>query len=190
MDRRESLRHVGMLMGGTLSAGTIAGILGGCSAGSPAGGFAARALTEGRDEMVAVMAELIIPETDTPGARAAKVHEFIDAMLTDWYGTEERDRFLLGLAEVDERALASRGAAFMDLDEDGRHALLLELDAEAFGNAEPASGGEPPFFRTMKSLTLLGYYTSEIGGTQELRQMPMGAYRGDVPYDEIGRAWA
>lgn len=179
-----------MLMGGTLSAGTIAGVLGGCSAGAPSGSFKARTLTRGRDETVAVMAELIIPETDTPGARAAKVHEFIDAMLTDWYGTEERDRFLSGLAEVEERALASRGAPFMDLEEAGRHAFLLELDAEAFGEADGASGGDPPFFRTLKSLTLLGYYTSETGGTQELRQMPFGQYRGDVPFDEIGRAWA
>ncbi len=179
-----------MLMGGTLSAGTIAGILGGCSAGAPSGSFAARTLTEGRDEMVAAMAELIIPETDTPGARAALVHEFIDAMLTDWYGSDERGRFLRGLAEVDERALSSRGAAFMDLEEAARHALLLELDAEAFGDAQPGQDGEPPFFRAMKSLTLLGYYTSEVGGTQELRQMPMGEYRGDVPFDEIGRAWA
>ena len=76
MNRREALRHVGMLMGGTLSAGTIAGVLGGCSAEAPSGSFTARTLTRGRDETVAVMAELIIPETDTPGARAAKVHEF------------------------------------------------------------------------------------------------------------------
>ena len=177
-------------MGGTLSAGTIAGILGGCSARTPSGSFTARTLTQGRDEMVAAIAELIIPQTDTPGARQAQVHEFIDVMLTDWYGAEERDRFLLGLAEVDDRAIASRGAAFMQLEEAGRHALLLELDAEAFGGAEGVPGGDPPFFRTMKSLTLLGYYTSEVGGTQELRQMPMGEYRGDVPFDEIGRAWA
>ena len=190
MDRREALRHVGALMGGALSAGTIAGMLGGCRAGPPTGAFRARTLTGGRDELVATIAELVIPETDTPGARAARVHEFIDAMLTDWYDAEERDRFLHGLAALDARANTSDGVPFLELSQEAQTGLLLELETEAAEGAGSTAASGPPFFHAMKSLTLLGYYTSEIGATQELRVMPMGEYRGDVPFDEIGRAWA
>ena len=46
------------------------------------------------------------------------------------------------------------------------------------------------FFRRVKELTLLGYYTSEVGSTKELRVNPMGAYQGDIPYARVGRGWA
>ena len=75
------------------------------------------------------------------------------------------------------------------------------MDREAFPDPETEpeetamlrerlAQGDPPFFRTLKELTVSGYYTSEVGATQELRVMPMGLHRADVPYDEIGRAWA
>lgn len=190
MDRREALQRIGILVGGTLSASTIAGILGGCSAGPEGAAFAARTLTDGRDELVAVLAELIIPETDTPGARAARVHEFADSMLTDWYEEEETARFLAGLREVDERANADSGAAFTELSQAKQIELLTEMEDEAYAWQEAGQTGNQPFFFTIKSLTLFGYYTSEIGATQELHVNPMGEYRGDIPYEEIGRAWA
>ena len=190
MDRREALQRIGWMLGGTLSASTIAGVLGGCSAQPEGVLFTARTLTEGRDELVAVLAELIIPETDTPGARAARVHEFADAMLTDWYEAEESARFLEGLDDVQQRAEAAGGASFTDLSEAQQVELLTQMEEEAYQWQEAGSQGDEPFFFTIKSFTLFGYYTSEIGATQELRVNPMGEYKGDVPYEEIGRSWA
>ena len=195
MDRREAIKRVGLLMGGALSASTVAGVLGGCQAGPSAGGFEPMILTDGRDEMVATIAELIIPETDTPGARAARVHEFIDQMLHEWYEDEERHHFLIELSTVDQKARERYDRPFLDLSEAQQTELLTQLEAEGIAWMEtPDIDGrdpdKPPFFVVMKGLTLFGYYTSEIGATQELRVMPMGQYRGDVPFDEIGRAWA
>ena len=174
---------------------TVAGVLGGCQASPVAGAFSPRMLTSGRDELVATIAELIIPETDTPGARGARVHEFIDAMLSDWYTEDQRDHFLAELATVDQKAQDAHNKPFMDLTEAEQIALLtaMEAEGETWREALAAGNGDsdkPPFFIAMKGLTLFGYYTSEVGATQELRVMPMGVYRGDVPYDEIGRAWA
>ena len=190
MDRRVALQRIGALMGGALSASTIAGVLGGCSASTEGTRFVARTLTNGRDELVGTVAELIIPETDTPGARVARVHEFIDNMLTDWYDEEERSAFLAGLSDLELRAAEDGGDSFLSLNQDSQIALLTSMEEEAYAWQEEGQGGEAPFFNTIKSLTLFGYYTSEVGATQELRVMPMGEYRADVPFDEIGRAWA
>ena len=186
MDRREALRRVGVLMGGALSASTIAGVLGGCQAGPAVEPFVPQTLDGEQDALVTTIAELIIPETDTPGARAARVNEFIDRMLTDWFKAEERDHFVAGLSTVDARAQEGYGKPFLDLTPEEQTELLTAMDGEALD----ATSNPPPFFRMMKELTLFGYYTSEVGATQELRDMPFGEYRGAVPYGELGRAWA
>jgi len=174
----------------------VAGVLGGCRVESSATGtFAPKTLTPAQNDLVATLGELIIPETDTPGARAARVNEFIDRMLTDWYAADDREQFLAGLATVDPKAQEVAGKPFMDLSADEQNQVLSAMEEEAAawrtalqeGNGDPAN---PPFFNLIKQMTLFGYYTSEVGAAQELRVMPMGRYDGAVPYAEIGRAWS
>ncbi len=201
MQRREALKRIALVLGGALSAPTLAGVLGGCKAGPLDGFYVPRTLTLDQYDLVATLTELIIPETDTPGATAAGVHTFIDVMLTEWYPVADRTRFLNGLKTIDARARNAYTAVFRDCTADEQVALLTVMDREAFPDPETEpeetaalrerlSQGDPPFFRTLKELTVSGYYTSEVGATQELRVMPMGLHRADVPYDEIGRAWA
>ena len=191
IDRREALRRVTLLLGGALSASTVAGVLAGCEARrTPDGAWTPRALSSEQVELVAAVAEHILPETDTPGARAALVHRFIDAMLAESYPAEERQRFLTGLGDMDARAQRSCGRAFLRCATQEQRAVLDQLDHEAFAAAGDHAA-TPSFFRTMKELTLVGYYTSEIGATRELRHAPVpGRFEGCVPLDRIGRAWA
>ena|SRR5436309_947748 len=204
IDRREALRRAALLLGGALAAPTVAGVLAGCQAARvPDGAWAPRALTRAQADLVAAMADHMLPETDTPGARAAGVHRFIDAMLAESFPPSERERFLAGLAEVDARAARTSGRPFLQCAPANQRALLEVLDCEAFAattsppdRARARKGGtrdEPavPFFRTMKELTLLGYYTSEIGATRELHHAPVpGRYDGCVPLAQVGRTWA
>lgn len=191
IDRREALHRVGLLLGGLVSAPTAAGVLGGCERTSGPD-WTPQTLTPAQNEMVDTIAEIILPATDTPGARAANVNRFVDAMLTGSYPPADRDRFLAGLQETNARCQDTYGSAFVECTADEQRALVGELDDETFGPDAPATNrGEPPFFRMMKELTLVGYYTSEIGATQELKtNVVPGRYDGDVPYEEIGRAWA
>lgn len=191
IDRREALRRVGVLLGGLVSAPTAAGVLGGCERTSDPD-WAPEALSAAQNEMVDTIAEIILPATDTPGARAANVNRFVDAMLTGSYPPETRDRFLAGLNETNARCRDTYGRAFVECAPEEQRALVGELDDETFGpNAPDLDREQPPFFRMMKELTLVGYYTSEIGASQELQtNIVPGRYEGDVPYDEIGRAWA
>jgi gluconate 2-dehydrogenase gamma chain len=229
--RRQALTRVAYLLGGTLSASTIAGVLAGCGAVPAAEGavWLPRTLSPEQAEMVLIMGEHILPETDTPGARAARVDRYIDAMLTDYYDAPARQRFLSGLERVDARALRAFGSSFAQLPPERQLQLSQALNRAAFqdGAARPAvppeqaaqpadpvlrendvdtgnenalpevdrgwsteDVGRGSFFRTLKELVLVGYYTSEAGATRELRVNPMGTWRPDVPYAEIGQAWA
>ena len=196
--RREALGRVAILLGGAISAPTLAGVLDAATrrAWATAQGWTPRTLSASQMELVAVIADHIIPETDTPGARAAGVHRFVDTLLTDHYPVAERDRFLAGLGGVDEQSRSRHGKPFVECAPGQRVALLAEMDEEAYA---PRGSDTPPatpagektwFFRRMKELTLVGYYTSEIGATQELHVSPFGPYHGDIPYRSVGRSWA
>ena len=183
--RREALRRAALLFGGVLSAPAIAGVLAGCNSRT-AGDGTWRALTNEQGELVATIAEHIIPETDTPGARAANVHVFIDKMLAEHYPEDVRQRVLDGLADLDARARRECGRAFIRCTADEQRVLLARIDQEAF-----AERREPSWFRTLKELTVLGYYTSEIGATQELKHVAVpGRFDACVPFEQIGRTWA
>ena len=128
-----------------------------------------------QNDTVATIAELIIPATDTPGARAAKVNEFIDLVLGEWYDAAERTRFLEGLADVDARSRKLFAKDFTASTPEQQTQILTGLDAELAGLRDAEKNGDrveattsQRFFRSMKRLTLLGYYTSEVGATEEL----------------------
>lgn len=191
MTRRQALGRVGVLLGGVVSAPTVAGVLSGCERVSGPD-WTPQTLTSQQNQMVSAIAEILIPATDTPGAGAAQVNRFIDAMLTGSYPVEDRDRFLKGLEAVDARCQETYGAAFNECSSKKKLAIVGELDDETFGPDAPEADTEKPsFFRMMKELTIVGYYTSEVGARQELKtNIVPGRYDGDVPYEEIGRAWA
>lgn len=180
--RREALRRAAILLGGTLSAPAIAGVLAGCDSRSAGNG----ALTSRQLDLVATVAEHIIPETDTPGARAADVHVFIDKMLAEHYPAADKQRVLDGLADLDARSDQDCGRPFIRCSERDQRALLTRIDQQAF-----ADRSEPHWFRTMKELTVLGYYTSEIGATRELKYVAVPErFDACVPFEQIGRTWA
>jgi hypothetical protein len=234
MTRRHALAHVTRLLGGALAAPTVAGVLAGCASAANLGGtsWRPRTLSPEQREAVLIMGEIILPETDTPGARSAQVDRFIDAMLSDYYPEADRRRFLAGLERVESRARAAFGARFGALPAERQLQLAQALNRQAFvepprpttpseqaasaaaapaapvvadnavqtgaEHTQPTVGGAwhaedtgpGSFFRTLKELVLVGYYTTELGATRELRVNPMGSWRADIPYAEIGSAWA
>ena len=187
IDRREALRRAALLLGGAISAPAIAAVLSGCNARSVEGDdWSPRALTREQADLVAAIAEQIIPRTDTPGARDAGVHRFIDTMLAEYYSADDRAAFMAGLAAVDASAQRASSRSFVSLSLPEQRRVLTPFDAEAYRGAT-----RPPFFRTMKELTLLGYYTSEAGATRELQYARVpGRFDGCVPLATVGRAWS
>ena len=118
-----------------------------------------------QNETVVVLSELIIPQTDTPGAKAAKVNEFVDLVLSD-ASESDRKQFLKGLAWMDARSQELFGTDLASAAPEQQTALLTILASPKNKAFEDQVGIE--FFNAIKGLTITGYYTSEIGMKQEL----------------------
>ena len=139
-------------------------------------------LTEHQNAMVTALAESIIPETDTPGATAAQVNRFVDVMLAEWFDDDDREEFLRVLVALDARSTNTFGAPFLALEEAQQVGLLRQLDAEVTARREAELPTEDHFFSRMKWLTMYGYYTSEVGATEELQQVIIpGGYEPCAP---------
>ena len=132
---------------------------------APAAPWTPKALTAAQNETVIVLTELIIPETDTPGARGALVNRFIDDVLQK-APQGERESFLRGLAWLDRRTRTLFRKDFAAATPAQQTDLLTRLSAEGNPPREHQAGVD--FFRAVKALTITGYYTTEIGLRQEL----------------------
>jgi hypothetical protein len=140
------------------------------------------------------IAETILPETSTPGAKAAGVGPFMAHMVLNAYSPTQQAVFRTGLQTFERTAASELGTPFMQATPARRLALIERLDREQYdymrsGGAAP--GAAPHYFRMMKELALLGYFTSEIGVTQAQRYVEApGRFEPDVPYAPGDRAWA
>ncbi len=250
IDRREAIRRVSTLLGGAAFIGGTS-LLTACENAPPA---EKRPLTPGSftaDDIAYLdeIAETILPETKTPGAKAAKTGAFMALMVTDGYGPDEQRIFRDGMRALDEQSRKANGVAFMQATVAQRLALLTTLDQEqkAQADAQDAddrrqkglvpirAGGDstPPspavaekyvpdqrkesapaadagsgaaavttdttsasapkrhYFRMMKELAMLGYFTSEIGYTKAMRYVESpGRFEPCAPYAPGEPAWA
>jgi len=182
IDRRKALKQIAL--GGTVIATINPAVLAGthhhvqatASAAPGAAPWKPLFFNTHQNETVIILSELIIPATDTPGAKAAKVNEFIDLMLS----TEDaaaKQEFLRGLAWMDTKSHELYGVNFKDAAPQQQTALLVTLSSGKNTTLEDQLGVE--FFNTIKSYTINGYYTSEIGLIKEL------GYKGNNYLDEF-----
>jgi Gluconate 2-dehydrogenase subunit 3 len=237
MNRREAILQVALTMGSALSAPTMASILEGYQPhrvrGPKQSPFVLRA---GEQVLLAEIAEVIMPATDTPGAKEADVATTIQLILKDCYKPAQQNHFQKGLLAVDTESQKAYGKAFVDLSIGQKTAILTqfeqaarieakqhprrqekpqatntetslsafapagseqtqakEVDAETGVVVKDATRNAPltPFFTLVKELTILGYFSSEIGCTQALAYVPIpGRYEGVVKLKDKQKAWA
>lgn len=187
ISRREAIRKAALFIGGSILLPDIVKAW-----ESPSIVNTAAAFNETQTKVIAEIAELIIPTTDTPGAISAGVPAFIEKMVADCYSKEIRDKFYRDLDAF------STETGFLQLSKDKKIYALKKLEAKAKEERNsikriPATTQlQPaPLFDTLKDLTVTGYFTSEIGCTQALRYEAVpGRYDGDVPYKKGDKAWA
>lgn len=188
MDRREAIAHVGWILGGTIIGSGI--FLGsGCR-------------TEGENtkdffdaETIALlneMGETILPQTTTPGAKEAKVGEFMNIMVRDCYTPEDQGIFRQGIRRLERKCVEETGKPFMECSPEERTGFFVEMDNLQKAYMASKRPDQPShYFRMLKELTLLGFFTSEVGSTKALRYIETpGKYDGDVPYKKGDRLWA
>src|SRR5712691_8277994 len=192
IDRREAIRRVSALLGGIalVSESALVEACGGDRTASRVG------RTSFSTEDVAFLdevAETILPETKTPGAKAAEVGAFMALMVTDTYAEGDRAIFRDGMRKLDEACRAMHHTAFLDATPPQRLALLEQLDREQKAYMDARHGDDTPahYFRMMKELALLGYFTSEIGYTKAMRYAETpGRFDPCVRYTPGDPAWA
>jgi hypothetical protein len=209
MNRRDALLRVATLVGATMSLPALADTLERSAALRASTGKPVL-FSADQDAMVAELADTIIPTTKTPGAKAAKVNEIIDVVLKDCYREPDQKAFLEGLAHTNKLSQDAYGKAFVGLDNTQRIEVVKKLEAEAkqqrADRAKALQSGNNqqdvqvpqekrqqtiPFFTMLKDLTLMGYFTSEIGCTQALEYVAVpGRYEGCITLKPGQKAWA
>ena len=191
IDRREAIRRVSVLLGG-------AALVGGSSLWTacrtervPESGPIGR-FTTNDIELLDDIADTMLPETKTPGARAAHVGPFMAMMVTDCYDDRDQTVFREGLAKLDAASRSANGKAFGASTAQQRLALLEQLDREQKTYMDAKKDDAPAhYFRMMKELAMLGYFTSEIGYTQAQRyEESPGRFDPCVPYAKGEKTWA
>jgi hypothetical protein len=167
MNRREALSSVALLLGGTIIGAEA--FLSGCKTGENKLG-ASLALTPDDISFLDEVGETILPTTaSSPGAKAAKIGDFMKTIVNDCYEDKDQKIFLDGMQKLDAASKAKGGKSFLESDEE-----------------DPTH-----YFRMMKELTLWGYFSSEIGATKALRYIAVpGKYEGCIPYKKGDKAWA
>jgi len=197
MNRREVLQHVAALMGGAISAPAIMGVLSGCSPRQPEVTWKPLFLSPEQAALVADIAEVIIPRTDTPGAKDVGVPEFIDKMLHDVYPADGQQRFIAGLQAFEADAEKQFGKPYLKLAAMQRAQLIQQVHDAALQKErqdhQPDKSSRRPFILMTKELTLLGFFTSEPGATQVLQYVAVpGALHACIPISQAGNghAWA
>lgn len=189
MNRRDALSRVALILGGTVVGANL--FLEGCKPADKK----ATSVTDFTTDDVAYLdeiAETIIPATDTPGAKAAKVGAFMTVMVKDCYEERDQKTFREGMDKINDAAEKKYDKAFLSITPQQRHDLLVGIDNEQKEYGKKKKKDDPEhYFRLMKELTLLGYFTSEPGATQALRYVETpGKYEGCIPYKKGDKAWA
>ncbi len=176
MNRRAAVQRISLLMGGVaLSGPVVSGILG----EKTHFGDSVYA-TPQQEKLLAELADVIIPTTDTPGAKAAGAEQFIIRVMRDCHPMDEQKAFYASLDQFDKDSKAAYGKNFVALGNDQKVAMvkkLIETDKD--------------FFKRMKNYTAVGYFTSEIGATQALEYLETpGRLEACIPLKPGQKAWA
>jgi len=184
MNRREALTATAALMGSAIIGSQA--FLSGCSQSENR--------VEGFNEDVLALldeiGETILPATtSSPGAKASKIGEFMEVIVTDCYSLEERKTFFKGISVIQEEATKKYNIPFIKLTDSQKFDTMVFFDQEA-QKVSDDKGDQVHFFTMLNQLTVWGFFSSEAGATQALRYVPIpGRYEGCIPYKEGDGAW-
>ena len=183
IDRRDALAGIVAMFGASLFAPIARAAVGDVtpiSVGAPT----TPVFTAPQRALMTALSERVMPTTDTPGAIAAGVPEFIEKLLADWALPAERTPIIAGLDAIEARSQADFKVAAADATPEQQDALLtLAMENQIPGGTD--------FFNKFRQLVITGYFTSEIGITKERKYLPVpGRYDGAYLYSNVNRVFS
>ncbi len=192
MQRREAVQYISLLLGGTLVGANV--FMTGCDT-KPKDGKPLEKENLFSESDIAFLDEVgdtILPATATPGAKAAHIGQFMSVMVSDCYEEANQKVFKDGIKKLDDLSEKQFDNSFVKASPQQRKDLLIQLDKEQKDYMKNKKPEDPShYFRMMKELTLLGYFTSEIGTKQARRHTPVpGRYDACIPYKKGDKAFA
>lgn len=195
MDRRSALKKTGLL-GAAVAMPTMLSILQSCK-NEPRLTWQPEFFSDEEAKTIAALLDMILPRTETPGALDVKSDIFIDKVISQTYDAEGQQYIRDEIATFNANCNTNFGATFIDLDQDKRIEVLKEAEKTS-GKFNPGVWGttigeqEPVgFYRSMKSMAIWAYTTSEEVGENVLNYLPVpGVFEGCVPVSEIGNRWS
>jgi len=137
--------------------------------------------SENQLNVIALISEIIIPTTDTPGAIAADVHWYIAHIAGNWMNKTDSSQLIAGIEKIDADAKNKYGNGFIALNSKVQVAIVQALD----NNLK-----QEPTYKMLKTYTVIGYYTSKIGMTVELNYDPIPGPYKEIPFHDVGKAWS
>ncbi|MEO5997060.1 MAG: gluconate 2-dehydrogenase subunit 3 family protein [Chitinophagaceae bacterium] len=194
MNRREVLKNVAFWAGGAFSITALGVVYEGCQPKSSK--KEGLLFNEELEMTIAEIANTIIPDTDTPGAKAAGVGPFIVMMINECYPQDIQKVFIKGIEDVQKRSESDYDKPFTAISSSERETLINTIEKEAKTHQKNNVGQEGKgisshYFFLIKELTVLGYFTSQIGASQALTYIEVpGRYDGCMPLKKGQKAWA
>jgi len=189
MERRDILKASAIFLGYGLVGGTSLAVLNGCKA-DPSTDWKPSFFTQDQISMLAEVAERIIPKTDTPGAKDALVHRYMDDAVRWNYTEEEQVLFKTAIGQFDSIAEEDFKKKFVDLAPEEMD-KVIQKTADQAKAAKKSGDDTPQLFTTVRGMVAAGYFTSEVGATKALVYNPVpGPYEGCIPVSDVGGVWA
>lgn len=193
MQRREAVQYISLLLGGTLVGANV--FITGCDTKPKDDKSKPKDDESFSESDIAYLDEVgdtILPATSTPGAKAAKIGQFMTVMVNDCYEPDNQKVFKDGMKKLDDLSKKQFDNSFVKASPQQRKDLLIQLDQEQKDYMKNKKKEDPShYFRMMKELTLLGYFTSEIGTKEARRYTPVpGRFDACIPYKKGDKAFS
>lgn len=194
MDRREALKKTALFMGTALSPSLVTGILNGCKP-KPGISWEPSYFSKEQATLISRLVDIIIPKTDTPGAVDLGIPNFIEQMVKDVYNEEDNARFMTGLTNFGTDAATSFGQPFIESEDQDQINLVTSIHTDAITELKQRDEDddyERPFILMLKELTLVGFFTTQVGAEEILQyQAVPGSYQPCISLEEAGgKTWA
>ncbi len=196
MKRRDALKNTALLGGSAALSGALLGLLQACQE-IPRLDWEPKFLSTEHAQLVSSLVDAILPTTDTPGGLDVKVDILIDLILDKVYDEEGQEKWVTEMNQFNEKCTSKFGKMFHELDGDQKAAILREEEANSpkftgvvwslpVGEQKPVG-----FYRSFKSMAVMGYFTSKEVGTNVLKYDPIpGEFLSCVPFVDVGKTWS
>jgi hypothetical protein len=194
MNRRDALKNTVLVLGYTVAVPSLTSLFTSCNNNGTALGWEPQFFSPSQAAVISELTETILPKTKTPGAKELHIDQFVDKLIKQLLSQEDQEKMIKGLEAFDAESKEVNGKSFVESSPEQRTELLTKLEAES----EKVTGNiwgfslkeEPPpvpFYRQIKELTLLGYFTSKEIGKDILVYDPVpGKYVADMPLGHPG----